>query len=338
MSKSKNIQRIYRNRYVNWTAKLLIAGLLAWTIYKQVFAKENAEELWVSFQQHFVWSNMHWLLLDILLIPINWGLEAAKWRGLIKGFSNYSFWQTYKAILAGVTVGLFTPNRVGEYGGRVLMVAPEHNWKAVVATMVGSLSQLLVLIALGMLGTTYFSATFLSLPPYLLFVLLGIGLLLISLMLFCFYNIDLLVPIAKRLPFINFIKKYIKDLKVLTAYTSQELTVTIFYSLLRCVVYFTQYYFMLRFFGIEIPLLEGYAGIGTVYLIQTGIPLPPLLDLLARGEIALFVWGYFTQDEVAILATSFTLFILNLIVPALIGALFIFRINILKSLGYAPNE
>ncbi|MEM9982036.1 MAG: lysylphosphatidylglycerol synthase domain-containing protein, partial [Bacteroidota bacterium] len=270
---------------------------------------------------------------NLLLIPINWGLETLKWRSLLQGFSDYSFWRTYKAILVGITVGLFTPNRVGEYGGRVLMVAPEHNWKAVVATMVGSFSQLLVLIAFGILGTTYFCSTFLKLSPYLLYILSSLGLLLIVLLLFCFYNIDLLTTIAKRISWTKYFKKYVKDLNVLTDYPANILSKTLGYALLRCVVYFVQYYLMLRFFGIDAPLLTGFAGIATVYLIQTGIPLPPLLDLLARGEIALFVWSYFTTDEVAVLATSFTLFILNLIVPALIGALFIFKINILKSLG-----
>ncbi len=311
----------------------MIALLLAWTIYQQVFAKENADALWTSFKQHFVWSNMHWLLLEVALVPVNWGLETLKWRQLIKGFSSYSFWRTYQAILAGVTVGIFTPNRVGEYGGRVLLVEPEHNWKAVVATMVGSFSQLLILTALGILGLAYFSAVFLDLDARWLYLLLSLGVVFIALLLFCFYNIDLLVPIAKRLAFFDKIKDRLKDLRVLTEYSSQQLSSALFYSFLRCAVFFTQYYLTLRFFGIDMPLVDGYAGIGTVYLIQTGIPLPPLIDLLARGEIALFVWGFFSADEIAILATSFTLFIINLIVPALIGALFIFRINILKSLG-----
>ncbi|MEM9888823.1 MAG: lysylphosphatidylglycerol synthase domain-containing protein [Bacteroidota bacterium] len=324
----------YQHKLLNWGIKLLVVLLLAWTIHKQVFAKENAREIWMSFQSHFQTSNLHWLLLNFLLIPVNWALEALKWQQLIKSFSNYTFWRVFQAILAGVTVGIFTPNRVGEYGGRLLLVEPEHNWKAVLTTMVGSFAQLLVLLSFGLMGLIYFANTYLHLEQLILYLFFFLGASLIALMLFCFYNIDLLLPIAKRIPYVHILKKYLIHLKILSAYESKELSKALIYSVLRYLVYSTQYYFMLRFFGIEIDLFTAYAGIGTIYLIQSSIPLPPLIDLLARGEVALFIWGQFSTDEIAILGSTFTLFIFNLIVPATVGAIFILRVNVLKSLGY----
>lgn len=319
---------------MNWSIKLLVLVLLAWTIYQQVFAKENAAEIWLAFRVHFHTANLHWLVLNFLLIPVNWALEALKWQQLIRSFSQYQFWRIFQAILAGVTVGIFTPNRVGEYGGRVLLVEPEHNWKAVVTTMVGSFAQLLVLLSFGLIGLIYFAHTYLALQQVILYLLFFLGFSLIALMLFCFYNIDLLVPLAKRIPYVHLFKKYLVHLRVLMNYEAKALSIALVYSVLRYLTYSTQYYLMLRFFGIAIDPLTAYAGIGTIYLIQSSIPLPPLIDLLARGEVALFVWGQFSSDEIAILGSTFTLFIFNLIVPAIIGAIFILRINVLKSLGY----
>jgi len=57
-----------------------------------------------------------------------------------------------------------------------------------------------------------------------------------------------------------------------------------------------------------------------------------------RGEVALFVWGNFCDNELSILASTFSLWVINMIIPALIGIFFIMNINVLKSLGYASKD
>lgn len=332
------MKSILKNKYINTFIKLLIVVLLIWTIYNQVFAKENINEIWEVFLRNFAFPNLWLLIFIILLVPVNWGIEAYKWKQLIKNFSDLNFWKTYKAILAGVAVSLFTPNRIGEYGGRILMVPAEQNWKAVIATLVGSFSQLLTLLAMGLIGAIYFSLNFLNPANYILQLVFFLGISFIGLMLFCFFNIDMVIPIARRIPFPNWMKKYLKHVTVLTNYSSKELSKVLFYSLLRYLTYSFQYYLALNFFGIEVTLFLGMAGISTIYLLQTSIPLPPLMGLLARGEVALFVWGFFSQNEVNILAASFSLFIINLAIPALLGAVFILQTNVLKSLGYDQNS
>ncbi len=333
--KSCLLKQLLNNKFLNAAVKILIVGLLLWTIYRQVFAKDNIEELWRAFLQNFNFPNLWWLIAIAMLVPVNWGIEAIKWKQLIKNFSRLNFWKTYKAILAGVTVSLFTPNRVGEYGGRILLVEPENNWKAVVATLVGSFSQLLTLLTMGLLGAIVFSKTFLDPEIYILGLVFFLGIAFVGLMLFCFFNIDLVIPIAKRIPFPEKIKKYLRHVAVLKNYSNKELGHVLLFSLMRYLTYSFQYFLALQFFDIEVGIIQGFAGIATIYLMQTSIPLPPLMGLLARGEIALFVWGFFSSNEVNILAASFSLFVINLALPALIGAIFILQTNVMKSLGYS---
>ena len=150
---------------------------------------------------------------------------------------------------------------------------------------------------------------------------------------FCFFNIDLIIPVAKRIPFVNRFKKYLQHLSVLKNYRSGELSVALAYSLLRYLTYSGQYLFLLHFYGINPPWLDGLAGIATIFLVQASIPLPPLMGLLARGELALLIWGHFSDDQTGILASTFTLFVINIAIPALLGFVFIVKSNILKSLG-----
>ena len=327
------MKEIFQNKQLNLLIKLLVVVLLCWVIYRQVFAKENASEIWDTFLTQLNSDNIHWLILTILFIPLNWAFETFKWQALIKNFENLSFWKCYQAILAGITLSLFTPNRIGEYGGRILLVKPENNWKGVIATLVGSFSQLLVLMSFGILGSLYFMHHFFELASWVLGSLLFLGLLLSGLMLFCFYNIDLIVPIAKRIPYAHKLKRFVKHVKVLKNYSSKTLSTTLSFAFARYITYSLQYFFMLQFFGIKVSIINGIAGIATIFLFQTSIPLPPLMGLFVRGKIALDIWGIFSKNELGILASTFSLWILNLIVPALIGMVFIIKINVVQSLG-----
>lgn len=315
-----------------------IAAFLAWAIYRQVFARKDASEMWQALVEHFQFPNLLYLLLVVLLSPVNIAFEAKKFQQLIHQFAPLSFWRTFKSVLAGVTIAIFTPNRVGEYGGRVLFVDAEHNWKTVIATMVGSLAQLLVLLSVGLVSTAYFASQMLKPEPLVVALLLSLGGLLVGLLIFGFFNIDLIIPLAKRVPGIYRFQKYFKHLLVLKEYTRPELKRALLFAFLRYLTYSLQYYFLLKFYAISAPFFIAMTGIATIFFVQASIPLPPLMGLLARGEIALFVWGMFSSNEVDILAATFSLFVINIAIPALLGMGFIVQVNVLKSLGYENSK
>ena len=333
------LKRVWHLRpFVEGLIKVFIVAALGWVIYRQVLASDNATELWATFLDSLTWDRAGWLIAAMALIPFNWAFETLKWKELIRSFEAMSFWKMYKAILAGVTFSVFTPNRIGEYAGRILFVKAENNWKAVVATMVGSFSQLLVLLSVGLLGLSFFIWRYLELEVCVLQGILSMGLAGVALMLFCFYNVDFIVPIVKRLPLASYLRPYVQHLSVLRNYRSAALSRVLCFALARYFTYTLQYYLMLMYFGVEVPLLIGIACIAAIFLLQTSIPLPPIMGLLMRGEIALFVWGNFSENELSILASTFGLWVINMILPALIGIIFIMNINVLKSLGYANKD
>jgi len=329
-----NFRNFKNHKKLNFFIKVVVILLLLWVLYRQIFGREDIDTIYAVFKEQLRNGNYLYLLATILLMPLNWLFETLKWRVLIRKFEKQKLWRSYKAILSGVTLSIFTPNRIGEYGGRILLVKPENNWKAIIATLVGSFSQLLVLLSMGFMGLIYFTSHHLEMPTIASWGLQVIGVFLIIGMLFCFYNVKVLIPIVKRIPYAHRLKKFVKDVKVLKNYTSKELTIALWYSLARYGTYSLQYYLLLLFFGIKIPFLAAFAGIATIFLVQTSIPLPPLWDLLARGEVALQIWGVFDANEISILAATFSLWVINLIIPALIGTVFIVNINVLKSLGY----
>jgi len=307
-------------------------------LYKQVFAKDNVDQIWALFLQNLQEQPLGWLIAVLLLMPVNWLFENLKWRVLIKEIEYLSFWKSQAAIFAGVTFSIFTPNRVGEYGGRVLFVKAENNWKVVVATLVGSYSQLLAILGFGVIGFGVFMSNHLALDPLVWRTILFLSIALVGIMLFCFYNINLVIPLAKKIPYAYKFKKIVKDVNVLRGYDTKVLSQALGFAALRYLVYSIQYFLILRYFGIDIGVLEGITGIATIYLFQTSIPLPPLMGLVARGELAIFIWSNFSENEISILAATFVLWIINIIIPSLIGTIFISNVNILKSLGFGKKK
>jgi len=293
-----------------------------------------------------IWEMMHlfylqvqeapliYLGLAIALMPFNWWCEAEKWGVLMKRVEVLSLLDRLKSVAAGVTFSIFTPNRIGEYGGRILFVKPENNWKAIIATVVGSYSQWVVLLMGGLLGAIAFSQFFLQASVPIQRGLYILSWLLVGAMLIGYFNLDLIVQLLQKLPRWRFMENIRKQLDMMQLYQRKELELALVLALSRYLIYSLQYYFLLRFFGVEVGLITGLSGIATIYLVQTSIPLPPFMGLIMRGEIALYVWGLLGAPAMSILAATFCLWALNIIVPALVGMVFIADINIIKSLGY----
>jgi len=79
--------------------------------------------------------------------------------------------------------------------------------------------------------------------------------------------------------------------------------------------------------------IESFSAILFVFLLQTGLPIPPSAGLLARGSIAVWVFSWFATDigyplialQSAVLASTFVLWLINVLLPATVGGLFIIK-------------
>ncbi len=323
--------------YYRWLLPALKAALLLLlfaALYWQVFARPDADLLWLQWQQSLHLTRWPWLLTALALMPLNWAFETLKWRQFTRVFSQMSFGQAYRAVLAGVALSLITPQRLGEYGGRALLSPVGQRWQMVVATLLGNFGQFIVLIAGGLGGFLWLAYNHLAWQTYLLYVAaIGIVIVIIALI-FGFFHVQYVLPGIRAMVPVRIWKKLRRSLVLLRACPPRWRWSALGWATARYLTYATQYWLMLLFLGIDVPPEAAFASIATIFLIQTGIPLPLFGALLARAEIALFVWGQFDANELSILAATFGLFIINLALPALPGAIFIVRINKTKSSAY----
>ncbi len=276
----------------------------------------------------FNYYNLFIFIIVLLLMPVNWSIESVKWRILVKHLERISFLTSLKAVLSGVTVSIFTPNRVGEFGGRIFVLRKKNRVPAIFATIVGSFSQLIITISVGIISLILFFILFpekvidIKYNNYIFIILL----VLISVsIIYIYFNIDKFSKYIIRLPYIKKFKKYIE---IISLYNKQELSKVLFISLIRYLVFLTQFYLLLHVFNVNIEIVPAFISIGLVFLTMTAIPTITLAEIGIRGSVAIYFLGMFSDEIVGIVSTSIVLWIINLSIPALVGSLVFYKIKI----------
>jgi hypothetical protein len=278
------------------------------------------------------------MLIVALLMIINWGIETFKWKFLIRKIENVNFLKALVAVLSGITVSIFTPNRIGEYAGRVFILDRADRWEGVLITMLGSLSQLLVTIIAGSIGFVFFTYEYIDLSidsEYLIYGLVLIILIVIFALISLFYNISFLTRLINKLP--GKFKKLRRYGKIFSNYSKWDLTVVMLLSMARYLVFITQFFLLLNLFESAIPYGEAIMMISMIYLVMAAIPTIALTELGIRGSVALYFIGlYFeshnpaAQNDLGIFTASSVLWLTNLAIPALLGAIFVFKLKFFR--------
>ena len=133
MQMNKNIKI-----FINYFLGPLLFAWLSYSIYRQIVKQPQLEESWFSIRQSFQSYKINYLIGAILLITVNWGLEAWKWMISVRTFYPIKFMQAYKAVLSGVSFSVTMPNRIGEYLGRIVYLPEGNRLKTISVTLVGS--------------------------------------------------------------------------------------------------------------------------------------------------------------------------------------------------------
>src|SRR5215203_3240268 len=105
--------------FINYFLGPLLFAWLVFSIYHQVKKQPQLEESWHQIRASFQSTKILYLVFAVLLIPVNWGIEALKWQLSVRHIYPIRFHQAFKAVLSGVSFSVTMPNRVGEYLGRI---------------------------------------------------------------------------------------------------------------------------------------------------------------------------------------------------------------------------
>lgn len=263
-------------------------------------------------------TNINFLLIAcaILLCFINWGLESIKWKYLISKIKKVSFFKSYQIILTGITMSLITPNRVGEIPARAYLLNDKDNLsKLIYATFIGSFTQLLVTIFFGTVGVFYSMVWFdIYLSDSILITLIIFILILLLLLMFSNKIKSIILNLFNKQSSIDF--------------SRIELTKALIYSVFRYGVFVLQYYCLLEAFSVHFTTLISLWLIPLCFFVASSIPTFLISEIGVRSSVAIIVFGVLSSNDVAIIASSVTLWVINIAIPAIFGIGFMKQLKI----------
>ncbi|WP_276348801.1 lysylphosphatidylglycerol synthase domain-containing protein [Daejeonella sp. JGW-45] len=267
-----------------------------------------------------------WIVLTslFLLMLLNWTLEALKWRYLLQRVEKISTWKAIESVFCGLTWAVFTPNRIGEYGGRVFFLSPRKRIIGIVSMALGSVGQMVITNVLGAFALLWFVATFMELNLIINFALTFVVAIFCSFFLLFYFNIQWMDGLLSR---IKFIKPFRRFFSILAKYKKRDLVRVLGYCVTRYIVFTTQYCLVINLLIPEIPLLSMVMILLILFFIQSALPSLDLLDIGVRAVTATYFFAFVTDQEVAIMAATACVWLINLIIPAILGSFFVLKLN-----------
>jgi len=262
------------------------------------------------------------LIAVFLLMVLNWAIESKKWQMLLKHTEQLSFAASFQSVLMGLAISIITPNRIGEYLGRILYLKNTNKLKGISITIIGSFAQMLVTSAFGVLGLIFY--LYAVQQSNFLYFLLGLSFIIACGMLYILFHLEVLVNFCKRISWLKKISIYIEVIK---RYEKGTLIKLILYAIARYCVYSTQFFLLLYITHNYLLPMETYAGIWLLYWIIAVVPSFVIADVGIRGKTAVTFLAFVSTNALAIVVSSVMLWVINLILPALIGCFFVFRIK-----------
>lgn len=305
-------------KFISLSLKTIIVTTAFWFIYKRL----NEQDELLKLNKLFTganWKSVGLLGLILFGAAINWSLEALKWHLLVGKIETVTFFGALKAVLAGLTVSIFTPNRAGEVGGRIFYLRKANHIEAACLSFIGGFIQLIITVIAGGAGLIYltyynsFSYNFFTIPPYAI----------IAFILLALFSIVVFQYLRKS-------KKLRRYFALVRSYNVREIARLTSWSFLRYLVFSIQFLLLLLYFKISAPVFMMFAAIAVTFLFVSAIPTFFITELGIRGSVSVAVIGIFSSNTSGILAASTLLWIINIALPAVIGAAFVFRLKFFR--------
>lgn len=309
---------IFRNRVVTILKFILAIGLLIFLVnYIQLS----------QIKKTFSEANQIFLVIVLLILPINLYLQFLKWKIITHKFLNISDNNKIaRSLFYGISAGIFTPMKSGEYVARAIPFKDSKLVDVVLSTVIDKFIPIIFVVIIGGIFFIFFIRDLFELSTLHLIVVFILYLLIISIPLYLFNAeskfINRIKDSLKKNKYyeriyskVTFLKKLDRKmfLKLLTLSLLYHLTFTIQMTLLFAA--FTENFNFFQYFYIA----------NLVIFVQVIIPPIALGEIGIREGAAVYFVAYFGLPAAVGFNAALTLFIINLLLPSLVGLLFLFK-------------
>jgi type IV secretory pathway VirB2 component (pilin) len=324
---NKNIKLI-----VKYVFGPVVFCILAVSIYRQVASQAGWQNSLQQISVNIRGAGAAGFIAVGVLMFINWGLEARKWQLAMAHLHPISFGRSFKAVFTGTTLAFFTPNRIGEYFGRILYIPDGKRIRAISLTIVCSIAQLLVTLIAGIWGLILFRKHLGAAGSGSQSVLFWLQLVLwlsvagaFFLAMF-YFRLSWLARALEKLFPRGRLPGYVK---VLEEFNATVLLRILSLSLFRYIVFLLQYFLLFDVFDVALTVTDTFTVVSVMFVVLAIAPtIAFLTDLGIRAKASIELVQFFSTNVAGILATALGIWIINLVIPALIGSLLVLGLKL----------
>ena len=254
----------------------------------------------------------------LFLTIFNWIFEILKWKKLVSSIKKISLVEATKQSLSALTASLFTPNRIGEYGAKAIYYTKRYQKRVLLLNLIGNVFQMSVTVILGVIGLYFFITNYDV--EFSFYRISRFGLLLIFAAGFAAFGVSQNKFKIKGFS-IERIKSFIKEVSF------QRKAMVFLYSVIRYAIFSYQFYFLMILLGTELSYLDAMLGITSIYLLSSIIPTIFIFDVVIKGSVSVYVFGYLGVNELTILCVVTLMWILNFVLPSVFGSYHVLNFN-----------
>ncbi|MGB7529785.1 MULTISPECIES: lysylphosphatidylglycerol synthase domain-containing protein [Sphingobacterium] len=313
-----------QRKYLNLLIKVAIVALAMWFVVSKVNNQKNLLEFEHLIKEIDPLVMRLVLALVVFLMFVNWFLEVKKWQYLSRRIEPLGLWKATKSVFCGLTWAIFTPNRIGEYGGRVMLLKPKNRATGAVAMGVGLFAQLVLTSIFGSLSIAWFVTTFLETPASVDFGVWLIAIIYAIAFLVLYFNVSWVDYLVGKVKFLRKIKPFFA---VLEDFSAKELGYVLLLAAFRFAIFTSQYIILMLVILPELPFVSMVLMIFIMFFVQSAVPTLDIFDFSVRSFVASNLYAYITTQEIAVMAIVSCVWFVNIIFPAIIGSIFVFNVN-----------
>ena len=264
------------------------------------------------------------LVLAIVFMVANALLEAYKWFSLISWAEPVRYFTAITSYFAGVAFSVITPNRIGEYPGRILYLGGGNTFRYINISVSGVVSQLAGMYTVGLAGLIYYNIAF---PAPLAKAAMALCLTINIFIAVVYWRFQSWLP---RMEQNRFLRRFAVYGRLMSRVPPADKLKVLGISVLRVCVFTAQYLFLLRWMNVDIPLLPGFCLGALFFWVMAVVPSLALTELGIRGAVSLYIFGQYSSNSVGILAATTAMWAMNIVVPAILGSVLIMRMKWLR--------
>lgn len=272
----------------------------------------NPRELWVS----FISSNKLKVLISALLIFPLLYLQFFKWRelsGNLLGIKSKK--KILDSLLFGISAGLLTPMRLGEFAGRVYILKGTSKSQILVVSLLDKYLTHLYYPVFGIVPL------FIFFPEYtteFIYALLGIIIYwILVIQLLKLRKIKLIINSLRNR--FELFDKFVIAVKLVKEMDRKLLTKVLFIAFVYVVLNLLQYAILISAFSMEDKYFTYLFACGFIFWFRSLLPVFTIGDLGVRELTAIYFLSLVGVNEFAAFNASLTIFIFNLVIPSIVS-------------------